>query len=169
MSINYNYIIKFLIILAVVFTTACNDNDKNARVEILKIDEIWSDNVPDGILPEPNSMKRRRRGINYLLIPSHISKNEDINIKMYGCWNSDNTILNSCETFNSFKSSIKENKVSLVVKKNVLDKDCKVLQVIHYLSFKKEYNITNNFEVGDIEIVVKNPDGEKLTHVITVE
>ena len=168
MYISYNYLIKFLIILAVVFTTACNDNDKNARVEILKIDEIWSDNVPDGILPEPGSIKQCRRK-NYLLMPSRIYKNEDINIKLYGCWNSENTILNSCETFNSFKSSIKGNEISLVVKKNIIDKDCKVLKVITSVSFHKEHNITNNFDVGDIEIVVKNLDGEELKHVITVE
>ncbi len=165
---NNKILINFFIVLAVVFTTACNNNDK---IEILKIDEIWTDSVPDGILREFNSTKQCLKVKNYLLIPSSVAKNKSINIKLYGCWSADAYIDHGCETFNSFNSSIGKNEISLVVKKNISSKKgCnKNTMGLDFVSFKEELNITNSFEVGDIEIVVKNPDGEELIHVITME
>ncbi len=171
MKINKKLLTIAVLILAVVFTTACNDNDR--IVQKLQIDDIWVDKVPDGMLPDPNATEPKqcgKLGRSYILIPSHVQKNSDINIKLYGCWMSMDSISSSCDSFNSFRTSIEENKISLTVMKNYFKKrPCIITKSLHFNKLRREYNITNNFEPGEIEFVVKNPDNEELKETITIE
>ena len=156
-----------VLILAVVFTTACNDNKK--KIEILKIDGIWVDKVPEDVISDPNVHPPKFcNGIkNYILIPSHVQKNSDINIKLYGCWSSKNRIWAN-QVFHDLKSNKTDNKIELTAYKEILNE---VPAGNGYFSFglRDEYNITNDFEPGEIEFVVKNPDNEELKETITIE
>jgi len=160
MKINKKLLTIAVLILAVVFTTACNDNKK--KIEILKIDGIWVDSIGNEDLERycPGSQ-------NYILIPSHVPKNSDINIKLYGCWSSKNRI-SANQVFHGLKSNKTDNKIELTAYKEILNE---VPAGNGYFSFwlRDEYNITNNFEPGEIEFVVKNPDNEELKETITIE
>ena len=167
-----------VLILAVVFTTACNDNKK--RIEILKIDGIWVDKVPDDMVPGPDSMPTpkqcrrigRKHTPNYILIPSHVPKNSDINIKLYGCWEDEREYIDFYYVFQGFKSNKTDNKIELTAYKKEVGESYfndMTSNGITYFSIRDEYNITNDFEPGEIEFVVKNPDNEELKETITIE
>ncbi len=164
--INKRLLINLFIVLAVVFTAACNDNKE--KIEILKIDGIWKDSIPEDMkskFPPSNCPKVR----SYLLIPSSVQKDSDINIKLYGCWDAGNRIFGN-QKFYTFKSTKKDNKITFTAYKKIfLDQPSDNDAMLDYFTFKSEYNITNDFEVRDVEFVVKNPDGEELTTSITIE
>ena len=164
------FLIKLFIVLVVVFSTACNNNDNKERIEILKIDGIWIDSVPEDTISVPYEFPARHcNGVqNYLLIPSSVQKNTDINIKLYGCWANGNQIIDN-EIFHSFKSDISDNKVLLTVLKETSDKGFDTDAALDFFKLRKEYNITNNFEIGNVNIVIKNLDGEELMHSITIK
>ncbi len=165
MYINYKNLIRFLLILTVVFTAACNDNKE--KIEILKIDDIWKDSVPEDII---SKFTLNCYGVhNYLLIPSSVQKDSDINIKLYGCWDTIGTIVNGARS-HFFESTKKDHKIILTVFIKIPDdKDDQRDDGVDHFGLKSEYNITNDFEVGDVEFVVKNPGGEELTTSITIE
>ncbi len=165
--INKRLLINLFIVLAVVFTAACNDNKE--KIEILKIDGLWIDRVPENTISEPNATRYCNGVQNYLLVPSSVQKDSDINIKLYGCWASGTSIIDN-EVFHSFKSNISGNKILLTVLKETSDKGFDTDMALDFFKLRKEYNITtNDFEVGDVKFVVKNPDGEELTTNITIE
>ncbi len=167
MYINYKNLIRFLLILTVVFTTACNDNKE--KIEILKIDGLWIDRVPENTISEPNATRYCNGVQNYLLLPSSVQKDSDINIKLYGCWDSETRLVNN-QIFHAFKSTKKDNKITLTVLKKILNDERGGDLALDFFKLRKEYNITtNDFEVGDVKFVVKNPDGEELTTNITIE
>ena len=170
MYVNNKLLIKLFIVLAVVFTTACNDNDKKKKIEILQIDDVWIDSVPEDTISVPNEFPTRHcNGVqNYLLLPSSIQKNADINIKLYGCWDSENRIVGN-QIFHSLESDISNNKVLLTVLKETSDKGFDTDASLDFFKLRKEYNITNNFEIGNIDIVIKNPNDEELIYSITIE
>ena len=171
MYVNNKLLIKLFIVLAVVFTTACNDNDNKEKIEILKIDGVWIDSVPEDTISVPNEFPTRHcNGVqNYLLIPSSVQKDTDINIKLYGCWDNENQIIEN-DIFHLFKSDISNNKVLLTVLKETSDKGFDTDDALDFFKLRKEYNITNNFEIGNIDIVIKTPnDNEELTYSISIE
>jgi len=160
MKINKKLLTIAVLILAVVFTTACNDNKK--KIEILKIDGIWVDSIGNEDLERycPGSQ-------NYILIPSHVPKNSDINIKLYGCWDDAEAIIAN-QVFHGFKSNKTDNKIELTAYKEILNEEA-ISSGYFSLGLGDEYNITNDFEPGEIEFVVKNPDNEELKETITIE
>ena len=98
-----------------------------------------------------------------------MQKNNVINVKLHGCWHNIETISNG-ETFHSFKSTQKDHKIILTVFKKIFnDNERGGDESVDYFGLKSEYNITNDFEVGEVEFMVKNPDREELTCTIAVE
>ncbi len=143
-------------------------------MEIMKINHIFVDSIPNNLEGEFKSINLENGGVqrncnargNYLLVSSKNIQDNDINIKLYGCW--DNDIRFGQNEFYKFESSVSNDKIEITffvkVHKN-WDEDGGV----DVVALRREYNITNNFEVGDIEIVVNNPDGEVLTQSVTIE
>ncbi len=175
MFINKITLKKLLVVLlAVVFTTACNDGDKD-NIEIMKIDRIFVDRVPEESegdwytykVENGTEMKRVcARKKNYLLISSKNLKDDNISIKLYGCWDNDTRI--GQNEFYKFESSVSNDKVEVTFFVKV-HKNWDENGMQNVVALRREYSITNNFEVGDIEIVVNNPDGEVLTQSVTIE
>ena len=166
MYLHNKFFITLLIILAVFVTTACNDNKE--KIAILKIDGIWEDHIPENMESKfpPSSCSKVQ---SYLLIPGNVTKNSNINVKLYGCWDNGDRIFGN-QTFYTFKATKTDNQIIFTAYKKVLQDQEPINDAqVDYFTLKHEYNITNDFQEDTIEFVVKNPDNKTLTSYISIE
>lgn len=167
MYLHNQFFITLFIVLAMLFTTACNNNKE--KIAILKIDGIWKDHIPENMESKfpPSSCSKVQ---SYLLIPDSVQKGSELNVKLYGCWDSGNRIFGN-QTFYTFKTTKNNHKLTFTAyKKIALDHDPINDAQVDYFALKSEYNLTtDDLNEGTVEFVVKNPNHEELISYINVD
>lgn len=167
--------ILFVNILSVMvmLLVSCSDEASQEKIETLRIDQIWNDQIPANYVDEinnPQGCYKDKEAMSYLLIPGSVVQEQNITVKLYGCWDSGLYIRGSCEKFQGFKTREEDNVVYLQILKRVTNNSpCRSDAMIDILSLKAEYNITNHYKSGDIvELLIQNPDGTTLRHRLTI-
>jgi len=187
-------IFKTIPILAVVFwIAACGDNEADNRtVETLKIKEIWQGTIPEKFqealfLHEAGECGNDiLEGDTFLLLPEKISTTQTLHVELYGCWSGGDLAIAENQTgrvgytlcsincnahYKGLDINHTNKTLSLAAEQYICPRKKDSICVTSGDMFEKQqaYDINGSWKVGELRIVIRNPNDQNLTSIVIIE